>query len=767
MQSRIFYLIFSLFIFSKGIVVGQPERQAISGTVFDIVTGEVLIGAYIYIASGNSATTTNSQGHFTLWLNKRDFDHEVIISHIGYVSVTLHIDVLGQRQIVYLEPSHFALDEVLVSNQNIKDFMTPRVSVFQLERRELNLLPSFAGEKDLLLYLQKTPGVSLAGDGNANMYVRGGGHEQNLFLLDYMPLYHVSHFGGFTSTFNSDIINSTEVYLGSFPARYGGRLSSVVDVYSRDGNNLKHQKQLTFGMLSSKALLEGPLVRGESSYLVAFRKNTFPFFRWIWEMDEKYNMYDLNVKLNHRFTDKDRLYFSYYLGNDGVSLQVKNDENLKSRLKVGWGNQAFSLRYNRIINHLLYMNIIAGRSSFEYREKSSVKINNESGSGNFKSFFLSGIQDDFLKVNIDYQAFNSFSIFFGSELFCHTYTPGSTDIIQSGSGLPSLDENSGVPKKRSFSPTIFGEMIIKDIYGFSLNAGFRLSAINTDSKNYTFFKPRLTAARRLSSSLSIKFSYAEMMQHFHLISNNSAGMPTDFRIPAFEFAPPSRSNQFLLGLYHSSFDDMYELSLETYYKKMTDLVDLKEGVSFATSGFDLEQILAVNGKAESKGVELLIRKTKGESTGWVGVSLSKSTRQFTEINFGKEFPFKYDRLFSFSIFYQEQISSKLSWSFTWDLGTGLPYSLPQAQYRNHEGDFVFLYNGINNYRDIWYHRGDVGLSYSTIREKFSSEWSLNIINFYNRKNPNFYFTRIHDDSPTLYRFSLFPIMPSISYSISF
>lgn len=767
MQARIFSSAFLIFVLISRMVAGQSDRQVISGTVFDIVTGEVLIGAYIYVSDGKSATTTNAQGHFTLWLDSQDFNREITITHIGYSPVTLHFDLFAPRQMVYLSPAHFALDEVFVSSQKVKGFMVPEVSVFKLERRELNLLPSFAGEKDLLLYLQKTPGVSLAGDGNANLYVRGGGHDQNLFLLDYMPLYHVSHFGGFTSTFNADFINSADVYLGGFPARYGGRLSSVVDVSSRDGNNLEHQKHLTLGMLTSKALFEGPLVRERSSYLVSFRKNTFPFFRWIWEMDEKYAMYDLNVKLNYRLTDKDRLYFSYYIGNDHVSVRVKNDDKVQSKLKVGWGNHAFSLRYNRVINHMLYMNVIIGKSSYGYREQSLVKVNNEGGSGNFKSDFSSGIRDDFIKMHLDYQPFNNFTLIFGSELFRHSYRPGSTQLIQSGNGFANLDEKDGFPQKVSISPNVFGEMIFNDVCGFSLNGGLRVSSILSEGENYRFFKPRVTVARRLTYNLSVKLSYSKMMQHFHLISNNSAGMPADFRIPALESAPPSTSHQFLIGLYHSSFDDMYEVSLEAYYKKMLDLADLNEGVSYTTSGFDWERILAVNGRGESKGIEFLVRKTKGESTGWLGAALSQSVRQFDDINFGKKYPFKYDRLFSFSWFYQQQISKKISWSLTWDLGTGLPYSLPQAQYKNHEGDFVFIYNGINSFRDIWYHRGDVGFSYSTVRKAFRSEWSLSVINIYNRKNPNFYFTQIHNESPTIYRFSLFPIMPSVSYSISF
>ncbi|ASB48529.1 TonB-dependent receptor [Alkalitalea saponilacus] len=767
MYIRLFSLIFLVFCIDGASVAAQSPRQVVSGTVLDVVTGEVLIGAYVFCSNGKYFATSNAQGHFTLWLNSRDFDNEITVTHIGYAPAILHVESFGQRQTVYLTPAHFSLDEVVVSSQKVRDFMMPEVSVFQLERRELQLLPSFAGEKDLLLYLQKTPGVSTAGDGNANMYVRGGGHEQNLFLLDYMPLYHVSHFGGFTSTFNSDIINSADVYLGGFPARYGGRLSSVVDVYSRDGNNLNHKKQLTLGMLTSKAMLEGPIVREKSSYLVAFRKNTFPFFRWVWGMDENYTMYDVNVKLNHRFTEKDRLYFSYYIGNDQVSVRVKNDDRVKSRLNVGWGNHAFSLRYNKVFDHFLYINVIVGKSGYDYREKSAVKLNNEGSSGNFRSVFMSGIEDEFVKIHLDYQPLNNMAVFFGSELFRHSFKPGNTHILQSGSGFADLNEKGGFSNENSFSPSFFGEMILKDIYGFSLNGGVRVSSIYTKSENYTFVKPRITVARRLSYDFSVKFSYSEMMQHFHLISNNSAGMPTDFRIPVFDLAPPSISQQFLAGIYHSSYDDMYEVSLETYYKKMNDLADLKEGVSFTTAGFNWESILAVNGQGESRGVEFLVRKTKGESTGWMGTSLSRSERRFDDLNSGKKFPFKYDRLFSISCFYQQQISEKVSMSFAWDLGTGLPYSLPKSQYRNHEGDFVFIYDGINGYRDIWYHRGDVGLSYVTVKNKFSSEWSLSVINVYNRRNPNFYFTRIHDESPTLYRFSLFPIMPSASYTIKF
>lgn len=750
------------------------KERIISGKVTDSKNGEVLIGASLFEKKSGKGTVTDHQGRYTLWIPVACDSVELEVSYMGYNLQSRKPDCNDINIDWKLEPSSFNLNEVVVSS-NVRRAIDPNLSSFKINKQELDALPGFAGEKDLLKYLQLTPGVKLTGDGNSNLYVRGGGSDQNLFLLDDMPLYHVSHLGNLTSTFNADIIKSADMYLGAFPAEYGGRLSSVVDVRTKDGDLYNHHQSFTLGMLTSKLMLEGPVSKGKAAYVASFRINTLPFFKLFWDMDIGFSMYDANIKLNYILSPKDRVYFSFYTGDDAMTYNLTGDtDSFSSELKTAWGNTATSLRFNHIFSSRLTTNFIIGRSMYHYSENSDLKMPDKSGAGedNYSSHFTSNISDNFLILKANYFVSNHIKTKAGYDFYYHTYQPGQSAIKQWGTNLNTLDINLGYPRSDAFDHSVFAELIVDDIAGFSLNAGVRQNIFQSGKTAFTDFQPRIVLSRKVTSELAIKASYARVWQPFHLLSNNSAGAPADYRIPAMADAPPANSNQTSMGISYIPGNSDYEFSVETYYKLMENLADLKQGISFTTSYSDWDNILAVNGIGVSKGVELLARKTKGKSTGWIGTTLSKSTRQFDELNNGKVYPYKYDRTFDLGCLFQQQLTRKLSFSATWVFGTGLPYNIPRAQYEDIDGNTVLVYGGLNQFRQKPYHRLDMGLSYKVENRKSTGVIDFSIINLYNRRNPYIYISPpnnrpSNNNGATLYEFSLFPFMPSLSYSLKF
>lgn len=767
MMSYFFSLFVSFIVLAAAPYVALPqEKRIVAGTLYDKHSKEVLIGATVLVPSSGEGTSSNQYGQFSLWLSSHTDTVEFLVSYMGYNDKIIRLPLDNPHADVFLERTQYSIDGVNVIASNLRKALTPEMSSFRLNPRELESLPSFAGEKDLLLYLQLSPSVAIAGDGNANLYVRGGSHDQNLFLLDNTPLYHVSHLGGFTSTFNSDIIKAAEIHTGAFPARFGGRLSSVVDIHTKDGDMLNHNQKITLGLLTSKVTFDGPIVPNRSSYLVSVRKNTIPFLQWIWDVNQRYDMYDANLKLNTRVSSKGRLYFSFYSGSDWLRLKVKDDVEINSILSNQWGNVASSLRYNRMLSQRLSLNLIVGTTKYSYKERSEIDLFGELPLS-IDNRFESSIRDDFFKANLNFHLAQGVKVIIGTDIFSHRYRPGHNKFKKTGSGIDTYLQDTGYDDLNTINPRAYSELIVDDFWGFAFNAGVRVNPMITPPKTSNYFEPRVVLSRRISANTAVKGSYANMSQHFHLISNTSAGLPADYRIPAMEVAPPSESKQLTLGFSYIAQDGMYQIEIESFMKKFSNLAELKEGITYTLSLNNWESILATNGKGETKGVEIICRKAHGSSTGWISATISNATRQFDAINNGEVYPFKYDRLLNISLFFQQQISQKVNFSLAWVYGSGAPYNLPQSQYHDQNDNIVFIYDGVNKFRDRPFHRADIGLSYERSSERWHSTWNFSVVNLYNRKNPYFYFTHSYGGSVTLYRFSLFPIMPSISYTVEF
>lgn len=766
----------------------QQNKCIIYGTVYDKSNSETLAGASIQTRNSGShtqGTTTDAYGRYSIWTNSPGDSAEIEISYLGYKTQKQKVSCLQNQKNQYnwhLEKDTFSLKDVTISALKKEKAINKKSSTFKLKPQELKTLPSLAGEKDLLKYFQLSPGVQLAGDVNSNLHVRGGNYDQNLFILDNMPLYHVSHFGGFLSTFNSDIIKTAELQKGEFPARYGGRLSSLVDVQTLDGDMHQHNFDVRLGYISSAISANGPIVKGNSSYLVSFRKNTLPF-KWVIDIGPKYSFYDGNIKLNTILSENDRLYFSFYKGEDILKNTIKEKETINSTLLTGWGNTAASLRYNRIFSPKLFANFILGTSTYKYHEESDIekKIDNQP-KNTFKSHFTSQIEELFFKSHFNFSVGSGIRLFFGHDFSIVNNTPGTSEIKKQSSAREPIKEFLGYATYKTYENGLFCELDIKEIAGFSANMGVRGQARKMKETSFFNIEPRLSLSRKITESIALKTSWSQLSQSFHLAANNNGGIPVEYRIPAIKEAPPSHSRQIAAGGNFTSSGNRYEITLEGFLRSFRDLVTLKEGINFTADFRNLENIIHTNGRGESKGIELTFRKNKGKTTGWISSTLSKTTRQFEEINAGKPYPFRFDRRLDIKALCQYNFRPDLRFATTWTFGTGHPFTLPQSQMFDHENNAIMIYGKRNNFRESPYHRLDVSLQRDFKLGKIEGVLNLSVLNVYNRFNTHYHYIGgpdLHDfdaaietpdsdkENPTLYKWPQIPFMPSLSVNLKF
>jgi len=746
----------------------QSGTITIFGSVYDCKNNETLIGVSVFEKRSSRGTFTDSYGRYSLTIPITSDSVEIAISYVGYQGITKKFPINNQK-IEFnwkMEPALLNLNEVVVSAEKTVSANEKQISNFKVTSKELKSLPSLSGENDLLKLLQLTPGIQYASDFNSNLYVRGGDYDQNLFLLDNMPLYHVSHIGGFLSTFNSDIIKSAEIHKGSFPARFGGRLSSVLEVHTIDGDMMKHNWNVSLGFISSKIFVNGPIKKDKSSYLVSLRKNTLPLDK-IFDLNSKYRFYDANIKLNYKITDRDRVFFSFYNGYDKLKMGVVKDTALNSSMNVGWGNIAGSLKYNRILNARLFSNFIVGHTSYYYSEESKVKeLIQKEVVYDFSGSFNSRISESFFKTQFKYFINNSINLFFGYDFSHINFLPGKSFLYQSGQHVTKIDTIKSYSVAKTIDQSLFTELNAS-VYGFYLNLGIRGNIISNQDLFFPNLQPRINISRSINEQIALKVSYSEANQPFHLVTNNGGGIPVEYRIQTMKQAPPSKSKQIAAGTNYTTKNGSYEFVVEGFYRYMKDLVTLKDGVYFTLNFSSWENILETKGTGEGKGIEVLARKMSGKTTGWIGATLSKSTRQFEAINFGKPYPFKFDRRWEVKMLVQHQISKKLRISSTWAFATGNAFTLPQSQMTDHEGNVYFIYGERNNFREKPYHRLDFALNYSLTVGKTKGSIDFSVLNIYNRQNPYYYYTLIEKGKPVLYQQSQFPFLPSISLNLFF
>ncbi len=689
---------------------------------------------------------------------------------------------------------HVSSEEVKVSAYSIEE--KAQMSTISIPMEQLKTLPVLAGEIDIVKAMQLLPGIKPGHEGTSAMYVRGGSHDQNLLLLDDVPLYNINHLGGFVSVFNPEAINSFTMYKGAFPARYGGRLSSVLDVRMKDGNMKKRHTQATLGMISCKLQTEGPIKRDTASYMISARRFMYDLISRpvSWLINDKrssgYTFYDLNAKFNYKPTENDRLLLSFYSGDDkSFTKKTEKEGGGKTEMqnKAKWGNTLLALRWNRILRKDLFSNITANVTQYRYR--SSFRYTDADEKSHEEYFkieynFYSKVNDFALKYDLSYFPFQNYNIRIRGGHTAHHFTPSHTAIYQSDSHF-NTDE---LTKYRSTEHMGYIENELSLWNVIKVNPGIRAVLYDAGGKTYKSADPRMLLSINLPRLFAVKASFCRVHQYTHMLTYSGQGLPSDIWLPVTESIPPQQSEIQAFGI-AKSVAHALELSIEVYRKEMSKLISYKEGAALIGSSFERwDEIIETGGKGYSKGLELLLQKKEGRARGWIAYTLSESTRQFDNINGGKTYPYIYDVKHDFSISGNYDIKRNLTLSATWLYMTGRALDYPNTMYRTSQIDLwdvsenpeinqwsVASNPAKNSLRMHPYHRLDLGLSYSKQKKKSKRIINLSLYNAYNRANPYYYYMDRKEtkdeygqssgqSEKVIIQRSLFMIMPAISYT---
>jgi hypothetical protein len=766
------------------------SNYTISGYVREKVSRESLIGVNVYLSDHKTGTTTNTYGFYSITLPAAD-SVEIIVSYVGFTPEIVKIKLNKNIELnIDLKPS-VLLDEVTVSSSRIeKQSQSVKMSTINLQIAQIKNVPSLFGEKDVLKVLQFMPGVQTGSEGSSGLYVRGGGPDQNLIILDDAIVYNASHLFGFFSLFNGDAIKSVELTKGGFPARYGGRLSSVLDINMKEGNKEEWHGEGGIGLISSRMTLEGPIKKGKSSILISGRRTYADLIMYPLLGEEKigYYFYDLNAKINYDFGRKNKLYLSGYFGNDNFSMKT-NNRYYNHDIGFRWGNGTGTLRWNHLFTNKLFSNTSAIFSNYTFRIFDRYKTTGEV-INDYRAEYYSGIKDYSLKYDIDYLPNPNHKIKAGAISIIHRFNPYA--FIEED--IPNNTHINDVTFTNSLESGIYFEDTWQALHNLKVNGGIRFSHFLADQNQYHFFEPRLSVALNLKNDFAVKGSYASMSQYIHMISNTGISLPTDLWVPTTDKVKPQESQQLALGLVKDFSKPDITFSLEGYYKKMDNVIGYKEGASFMnldepTSVSDNNwEAKVTEGDAWSYGLELLLQKKEGRLSGWIGYTLSWTQMQFDSINFGRKFWARYDRRHDLSLVAIYKLNKHITFSGTWVYGTGNSVTLPTSEYIvghqwNYDSDKLTLdpsdfsgfkvkeFSARNNFRMNAYHRLDLGVQFHKEKKWGERIWEISVSNVYNHKNPFFYTfdSKVVNnvDYGFLNQVSLFPIIPSISYSFKF
>ena len=789
-----YFLLLVLLSLAGGVWAQTDPAHTLSGYVEDAASGEKLIGAVLYEPTLQKGTTTNRYGFFSLTLPAGPL--QVVVFHIGYQSDTLATRLDQDVQLtIALQPTPLEMGAVQVEAERLDPIQEQsQMSVVQVPIRQIKNAPVLMGEVDVLKTLQLLPGVQSGAEGMSGLYVRGGSPDQNLLLLDGAPVYNASHLFGFFSVFNANAIKNVQLTKAGFPARYGGRLSSVLEVDMKDGNMKTFEGEGSVGLIASQLTLQGPLRKDRTSFIVSARRTYIdllirPFLR----SNNKggYHFYDLNAKLNHIFSPNSRVFLNVYGGDDRFWSDVEDEDtgdNYREKDAIaanfGWGNITSTLRWNYLFSNQLFGNLTAIYSRYQLStavdHRSTTTLDGERETDTLRLRYRSGIRDWGLKLDFDYIPNPAHYIRFGGSSTLHTYSPGAAQIkVSPADGAPE-DTTLAAQVTDALEYSMYGEDEVLLTDHLKANVGLHTSGFLVNDEFYTSLQPRVSTRYLLPSDWAVKASYALMRQYIHLLSNSTVGLPTDLWLPATERVRPQWSRQFGVGLARQ-FKDQYEFSLEGYYKTMTNLIEYREGASFLVGFGENEdwQDKVEIGRGWSYGTELFVQKKRGRTTGWIGYTLSWTKRRFDRLNQGRAFPYRYDRRHDFALVLTHQLKQSTNFSLTWVYGTGNAATLPVARYYGYHERSVGgrehvlpyetqIYGDRNSYRMSAFHRLDLGFNFGD-----KHGFSFGVYNAYNRKNPYFiYFDDDYDPNTTdikrrAKQVSLFPLLPWLNYRFKF
>jgi hypothetical protein len=764
------------------------QKHTISGYIKDVSNGESLIGASVFNIKSQQGTTTNNYGFYSI---TQPIDSIYLrVSYVGYETSTIKFFLRRDTTINVELSSGTQLKEVEIMGSAEEIQESTQMSSIDVPIEQIKAMPALLGEVDVLKVLQLLPGVNGGTEGSSGLYVRGGGPDQNLILLDGVPVYNASHLFGFFSVFNADAINHVELIKGGFPARYGGRLSSVIDINMKEGNLKQFKGEGSIGLIASRLTLEGPIRKNKSSFIISGRRTyadllARPFMNK--DAVGGYYFYDLNFKVNHKFNDKNRIFVSTYLGDDKAfaetreTYNIRNDQNqiekrqfLEHRFDLGWGNRTTALRWNTALSNKLFCNVTATYSRYQFstigEEFEKMLSASDTVRSHGKFDYHSTIRDYALKMDFDYLPLPNHYIRFGGQAIDHLFTAGVLSVFQTD----EIDTTVGPSPIRGKEYFAYLEDDFKVSDRLKLNVGVHASGFYVQDNFYHSIQPRFSARYLLSNDISLKASYAQMTQFIHLLTNAGLGLPTDLWVPVTPSNGPEKSWLSAVGAAYNV-NKVYELSIEGYYKKMSGLIEYKDGASYLNVESDWQSKVET-GEGTSYGAEVFLQKKQGRLNGWIGYTLSKTDRTFEDINNGKTFPFKYDRRHDVEIATTYELRPNKNFSLTWVYGTGNAVTIPQSSYLQNANDDDYDYgyesnryfNDRNSYRMRAYHRLD--LSYTTTKKKKWGErsWSFGVYNGYSRRNP--FFIDLETDGKGRKRFvqyTLFPIIPSIAYRFKF
>ena len=788
-----FFTLTFLLILSQHIFA---QSYTIRGFVSDHTNGERLLNANIYEQKVLRGTITNSFGFYSLTLSKGSYS--IACSFVGYQTQFLEINLQKDTVVDFKLLPKTDLEEVTIVGQKVDSKLTStQMSKVDIQMEKVQSLPGFLGEADVIKTIQLLPGVQSGTEGTSGLYVRGGGPDQNLILLDDVPVYNAEHLFGFFSVFNPDAIKSVSFYKGGFPARFGGRLSSVLDIRMKDGNDQELHGNFSIGLISSKLNLEGPLVKGKTTFNFSARRTyadilAQPFVKSNGNDAGGYFFQDLNMKISHKFSDRSRIYLSAYTGQDKAyfrseSKYDQNNEQLqtKDKFHLGWGNITTALRWNYIFSNKLFANTTLTYSNYLFDVQSNTTNQNlttgEKGD-EFGLKYKSGIEDFGFKMDFDYFASPNHRIKFGGNIIDHTFKPGILAFKESVvDNTSQIDTTYGNPNIRAQEIYAYLEDNIDLGSRLAVNVGLHASGFFVGDQFYTSLQPRLSARFTATDRLSFKAAYSKMSQYIHLLSSSTISLPTDLWLPTTKKVKPQNSHQFALGGVYQV-NNAIDFSVEGFYKSMTNLLEYKEGASFvgATTGWENKVEM---GKGWSYGAEFLLQKNTGKTTGWIGYTWSKAERQFDNLNWGEKFYARYDRRHDVSFVMTHRFSKRFDVGMTWIYGTGNAVTLPTQNIsptyipyvQNFTNTSYEYYGRRNNYRMPAYNRMDIGFNFHKQKKHGIRTWNIGFYNVYARQNPFFlYFDPTTEEeyqstgkSRKLTQLSLFSIIPSISYSYKF
>lgn len=784
-------------------------KATIKGYIKEKESDENLIGAHAFHVEGLSGTISNNYGFYsiTLPVGKTTLNY----SYVGYQNNTISFN-LQKDTIINNSLGFDLMDELIISSEKpIPVQETTEMGVMRLSSKQLKSRPAVGGEVDILKVIQLLPGVQSGREGSSALYVRGGGPDQNLILLDGVPIYNVSHLFGFMSVFNADAINNVKLIKGAFPARYGGRLSSVIDISMKEGNANEVKGEGSIGFVASKLTVEGPIKNGKTSFIISGRRTYIDILARPLLQTETvdidlarnknrrtttengYYFYDLNAKINHRYSDKDRIYFSTYTGKDrGFKAQTSTDKfNTSTNFidenyqetdnRLTWGSTIALMRWNHVISPKTFSNLSISYSKYdfdseheEYRE-SKKETDTTSSFQNFK--VVSGIKDWSVQLDFDFYPNPNHYIRYGIKGVAHEFSPNIVARLDENKKDTTYNREKVRPKEFSF----YIEDDVKISRKMKTNIGIHVSGFKEKEVFYKSIQPRVSFRYLINKDLSLKGAYTRMTQFLHLLTNAGVGLPTDFWVPATDRVKPQKSNQYVLGIAYTHPTKDFEMTVESYYKTMDNLIEYKEGAQFLNLSENWQDKIE-SGIGTSYGVEFFIKKSFAKTNGWIGYTLSWADRTFENLNFGKTFPFRYDRRHDISLVINHQLSDKILLSANWVFGTGNSITLPVASFngvnnniikRTYNGYGLEQYNGRNSVKMRSYHRADASIRFHKKKKWGNREWVISIYNVYNRRNA---FSITHttewneETQSSFNKFkenTLFPIIPSISYRFKF